>query len=79
MNKAASKQNVRTTNIVFRRKRIKNFAESTPDKGAFWGNMVKGPFTKNFVMPNAPVKRLRSKVYTANGIEFSLLPKEFFG
>ena len=79
MKKVASKQNVRTTNIVFRRKRIKNFAERTPAKGAFLGNMERGPFTKNFVMPNAPVKRLRSKVYTANGIEFSLLPKESLG
>ena len=58
----ASKQNVRTTNIVFRSRRIRNFNDSTPAKGASTGNNGRGPFKKNFVIPKDPVNRLMINV-----------------
>ena len=60
--KDASKQNVRTTNIVFRSKRIRNLKDNTPDKGASSGNIGRGPFRKNFVIPKDPLNKLRINV-----------------
>ena len=70
----ASKQNVRTTNIVFRSRRIKNLNDSTPAKGALRANIGRGPFTKKFVTPNDPVNKLKINVQTAKVIEVSLRP-----
>ena len=62
MKKDASKQNVRTTNIVFRSRRIRNLNDSTPAKGASSGNIGRGPFRKNFVNPKDPVNKLKINV-----------------
>ena len=58
----ASKQNVHTTNIVFKSRRTRNLNDSTPAKGASRGNIGRGPFTKNFVMPKDPVNKLKINV-----------------
>ena len=55
-------QNVRTTNIVFRNRRIRKLNDSTPAKGASSGNIGRGPFRKNFVMPKDPVNKLKINV-----------------
>ena len=58
MKNAASKQNIRTTNIVFRSSRAKNLDDSNPAKGAFCGNIGRGPLRKNLVSPSDPVNKL---------------------
>ena len=58
----ASMQNVRTTNIVFRSRRVRNSNDSTPPKGASTGSIGRGPFTKNLVIPKDPVNKLRINV-----------------
>ena len=70
----ASKQNVRTTNIVFRSKRVRNLNDSTPAKGASSGNIGRGPFKKNLVIPKDPLNKLKINVYTTKVIEPSLNP-----
>ena len=62
MKKAASKQKVRTTNIVFKRKRMMSFIESNPPKGAFCGSIGRGPFTKKIVIPKELAKKLMKKL-----------------
>ena len=79
MNKAASKQKVRTTNIVFKRKRMTNFTDSTPPKGAFCGSIDRGPCTKNFVIPKELANMLRKKLVNVTVILLVLSPLSFFG
>ena len=67
--KDASKQNVRTTNIVFRSKRIRNLNDINPAKGASRDNIGRGPFTKKFVIPKDPENKLKISVQTAKVIE----------
>ena len=70
----ASKENVRTTNIVLSTNNNANLIDRTPAKGASDGNIGRGPFTKNFVIPKEAEKREREKVMTDNGNSFVLLP-----
>ena len=57
-----SKHIVRTENIVFKRKSKKNLTDNTPAKGASCGNIGRGPFTKNLVIPKEQENKLRIKV-----------------
>ena len=43
---------------------MKNLTDSTPANGAFCGSIGRGPFKKNFVIPNEAVKTLKIKEYT---------------
>ena len=79
MKKAASKQKVRTTNIVFKRKRMINFIDSTPPKGAFLGRIGRGPLTKNFVIPKELAKMLMKKLAKETVIFLVLSPVSLFG
>ena len=79
MKKASSKQKVRTTNIVFKRKRMINFIDSTPPKGAFLGRIGRGPLTKNFVIPKELANMLRKKLVNETVILLVLSPLSFFG
>ena len=45
-------------NMVFNRNSIRNFNDNSPARGVFWERICTGPFRKNFVIPNEPVRRL---------------------
>ena len=70
----ASKENVRTTNIVLSANSNANLDDRTPAKGASFGNIGRGPFTKNFVIPKEAEKRERIMVMTDNDNSFVLPP-----
>ena len=53
--------------------------DKIPAKGASLGKRVRGPFTKNFVIPNEEEKRLRMNAYTDNGSSILVWPNEVFG
>ena len=79
MKNEASKHIVRTTNIVFISKSKKNLTDNTPAKAASCGNIGRGPFKKNLVIPNEPEKRLRIKVKLAKDISYFVSPQVVFG
>ena len=60
--------------MVFSRKRMMNFTDNTPAKGASCGNMGRGPLTKNLVIPKELAKRLMKNVVTESGISLVPLP-----
>ena len=47
---------------IIRSKRVMNLNDNTPAKGASSGNIGRGPFTKNFVIPKDPVNKLKINV-----------------
>ena len=56
-----------------------NLIDRSPAKGASFGNIGRGPFTKNFVIPKEAEKRERIMVMTDKGNSFVLLPNGSLG
>ena len=67
------------TNIVFNSNNVRNFTDRTPARGVSCGRIGRGPFTKNLVIPNEPLNRLRNKEKAAKGISVLLSPKLSLG